>query len=79
MADSNLFTPYESPLKMFKGYRYHPDYETNIRGGFRSITYSHNVDAHNPVCSFEAAGGHCNDSKCHDQHFREMAISGASL
>ncbi|TKA58743.1 hypothetical protein B0A49_11590 [Cryomyces minteri] len=50
------YTPYESPLKCFKTYRYHPEYLQNVAGGFRSLTYSHNIDSGQPLCQFEAAG-----------------------
>lgn len=69
---------YESPLKLFKKYRFHPDYLQNVRGGFHSLTYSHNINSDNPVCRFELAGGICRDQSCDSQHWRDMALSGAS-
>ncbi|KAK7569370.1 hypothetical protein IWX47DRAFT_840988 [Phyllosticta citricarpa] len=70
-----FFTPYESPLKMFKAYRYHPSYTDSVSGGFKSLTYSHEIDPMKPICPFEAAGGICNDPECDGQHFRGMSIS----
>ncbi|KAK7537081.1 uncharacterized protein J3D65DRAFT_696181 [Phyllosticta citribraziliensis] len=70
-----FFTPYESPLKMFKAYRYHPSYTESVSGGFKSLTYSHEIDPMKPICPFEAAGGICNDPECDGQHFRGMGIS----
>ncbi|KAL1385798.1 hypothetical protein HDK64DRAFT_310912 [Phyllosticta capitalensis] len=70
-----FFTPYDSPLKMFKAYRYHPAYTDNVSGGFKSLTYSHDIDPMKPICPFEAAGGICNDPECDGQHFRGMGIS----
>ncbi|OMP84059.1 Protein red1 [Diplodia seriata] len=71
----SFYTPYESPLKQFKAYRYHPQYSQEVPGGYRSLTYSHEIDPMKPLCSFEAAGGICNDSACDGQHFRTMGIS----
>jgi hypothetical protein len=71
------FTPYESPLRMFKSYRYHPNYAHDIPGGFLSLTFSHQINPEKPLCQFESAGGACNDPECPDQHFREVAITGA--
>ena len=69
---------YESPLKVFKKYRFHPDYLKNVHGGFHSLTYSHDIDPHNPLCRFEFAGGVCRDQSCDSQHWRDMTLSGAS-
>ncbi|KAK2748894.1 hypothetical protein FQN57_007177 [Myotisia sp. PD_48] len=72
---AHRFSPYKSPLNLFKAYRYHPNYTDNIDGGFRSLTYSHNIDPHKPLCDFEMSGGTCNDRSCHYQHFRDMDLS----
>lgn len=68
------FVPYESPLRKFKSYRYHPEYSKDVSGGFRSMTYSHQIDPEKPICRFEAAGGTCNDDECDSQHFRGMGL-----
>ena len=73
------FTPYDSPLKMFKSFRYHPLYISQVAGGFKSLTYSHNINLEKPVCRWELAGGICNDDSCESQHFRDMTLTGASL
>lgn len=72
------FKPYESLLKNFKGYRYHPDYPHEVPSGYRSLTYSHQIDPNKELCRFEVASGVCNDSSCEYQHFSDMAVSGAS-
>lgn len=72
------FKPYQSLLKNFKGYRFHPDYSNEVQGGFRSLTYSHQIDPHKELCRYEVASGVCNDDSCEYQHFRDMAVSGAS-
>jgi hypothetical protein len=71
------FTPYESPLRMFKSYRYHPKFAQDVAGGFLSTTFSHQIDPEKPMCPYETAGGSCNDSACAEQHFRELGITGA--
>ncbi|KAF3010945.1 hypothetical protein E8E13_010283 [Curvularia kusanoi] len=73
------FTPYESPLRLFKSYRYHPNFSQDIDGGFLSMTYSHQIDPEKPLCPFESAGGSCNDPECPNQHFRGMGITGEKL
>lgn len=75
---STNFKPYESLLKNFKGYRYHPDYPREVQGGYRSLTYSHQIDPNKELCRYEVASGVCNDSSCDYQHFRDMGVSGAS-
>ncbi|KAI9695884.1 MAG: hypothetical protein M1836_006001 [Candelina mexicana] len=75
LAKPKRFVPYESPLKQFRSFRYHPCFTNVVAGGFRSLTYSHNINESNPVCRYEAAGGICNDSTCDSQHFRDMGLS----
>ena len=76
--EGTSFKPYESLLKNFKGYRYHPDYPHEVPSGYRSLTYSHQIDPNKELCRFEVASGVCNDSSCEYQHFSDMAVSGAS-
>ncbi|PYH98497.1 hypothetical protein BO71DRAFT_480378 [Aspergillus ellipticus CBS 707.79] len=71
------FSPYSSPLKYFKAYRYHPNFTDNVSDGYRSLTYSHNIDPMKYLCPFEATGGVCNDRSCEFQHFRDMTLSGS--
>ncbi|KAI4151048.1 MAG: hypothetical protein LQ341_000978 [Variospora aurantia] len=75
--DHGHFTPYESPLQRFHAYRYHPDFVSRVASGYRSLTYSHNIDARKPVCPYEITGGRCNDASCENQHFKSMNLSGA--
>jgi hypothetical protein len=77
IADPTRFVPYESPLRMFKSYRYHSQYSQDVAGGFLSMTYSHQIDPTNPLCRFESVGGTCNDPHCDGQHFQSMGITGA--
>ncbi|KAG9661961.1 hypothetical protein KCU95_g18060, partial [Aureobasidium melanogenum] len=76
---STNFKPYESLLKNFKGYRYHPDYSREVQGGYRSLTYSHQIDPNKELCRYEVASGVCNDSSCEYQHFRDMGVSDDTL
>ncbi|KAF2114238.1 hypothetical protein BDV96DRAFT_600955 [Lophiotrema nucula] len=77
--ESIAFVPYESPLRMFKSYRYHKDFTNEVPGSFQSLTYSHQIDPSKPLCRFEADGGMCNDSQCDGQHFGGMGITGEKL
>lgn len=70
------YVPYESPLKMFKAYRYHPEYSKNVSQGYHSWTYSHNINTDKEFCPWETSGGICNDTECEYQHFRDVELSG---
>jgi hypothetical protein len=74
-----FFTPYESPLKNFRAFRFHPTFEQEVQGGFKSITYSNNIKDDKELCRYELAGGVCNDDSCEFQHFRDMGLAGASF
>ncbi|KAI9801054.1 MAG: hypothetical protein M1833_002922 [Piccolia ochrophora] len=77
-ASTNLgdyFTPYSSPLKSLRSFRYRPSFLSEVSGGYRSLTYSHNIDPNKELCRYEASGGVCNDDSCEFQHFRDMKIS----
>lgn len=77
VKSSRHFVPYQSPLSYFRAYRYHPHYLDNIKGGFRSLTYSNNINPNSPLCAFEIYGGVCNDRDCQFQHLRDLSLSGA--
>lgn len=72
----HYFQPYKSPLQAFRQYRFHSNYLQTVPGGFRSRTFSHQIDPNNELCRFELDGGICNDLKCSYQHFRDMEPSG---
>ncbi|KAJ5992768.1 hypothetical protein N7451_008492 [Penicillium sp. IBT 35674x] len=74
-TSNSRFTPYVSPLRSFKAYRYHPGYTEDVSDGYRSLTYSHDIDSMNYFCPYELAGGVCNDRSCQFQHFRDMTLS----
>jgi Putative zinc-finger domain len=71
------FTPYESPLKQFRAYRFHPEFKEDVAGGLRSMTFSHKIDPNAEFCRYELAGGICNDATCDFQHFRDIKLPGA--
>ncbi|KAK7192003.1 hypothetical protein PSPO01_01575 [Paraphaeosphaeria sporulosa] len=73
------FVPYESPLRLFKSYRYHPRFAQDVSSGFLSTTFSHQIDQEKPLCEHEASGHDCTDADCPFQHFRDMNISGEKL
>lgn len=68
------FTPYDSPLKQFKSFRYHPQYLEEVSSGFRSLTYSHTINPNIPLCRYELDGV-CNDDSCQRQHLRSVGLS----
>jgi hypothetical protein len=72
----NIFTPYDSPLKKFKAYRYHPEYTSTVSTGFGSLTYCNKIIPDRPFCQFESDGGICNDPQCPGQHFRDIQLAG---
>ncbi|CAG8972339.1 hypothetical protein HYALB_00005007 [Hymenoscyphus albidus] len=74
---TQIFTPYESPLKYFRAFRFHPNYKQEVAGGLRSLTFSNKIDPLKEFCRFELAGGVCNDHTCEFQHFREIGLPGA--
>ncbi|KXT11463.1 hypothetical protein AC579_3300 [Pseudocercospora musae] len=73
------YTPYESPLHRFKDFRFHPEFEQTVPGGFKSLTYSHKIDPEKTLCPFELNGGSCIDKSCTHQHFRSLALSDNEL
>ncbi len=73
-----LFTPYESPLKQFKAYRYHPEFPSRVPRGYRSLTYFNAINPETPICRDEMHGS-CIDPSCTYQHFASMELRGASL
>ncbi|KAG4034266.1 hypothetical protein MFRU_003g02370 [Monilinia fructicola] len=71
---SNFFSPYQSPLKLFHAFRFHPQYKQQVSGGLKSMTYTNKIDAAKELCRYELMGGICNDNTCEFQHFREMGL-----
>ena len=71
------YLAYDSPLRYFHSFRFHPDFSKVVAGGLRSITFSNKIDAKLPLCPDELAGNACPRGKnCHFQHFAEMNAPG---
>lgn len=71
------FTPYESPLKPFKSFRFSPFYKENVSGGYKSLTYSNTItQKKNIVCSNDIFKGKCTNKKCPFLHFAQMTPTG---
>ena len=68
---------YQSPLRYFRAYRFHPKYADSVRGGLRSMTYSSKVRSDVPLCPSSGERDKCpNGSSCQYQHFSDMAATG---
>ena len=78
ITDNNLskchFTEYQSPLLVFKSYRLNPLYRTLLKRPLASLTHSHSVDPHNPLCHFEIQGK-CHNPSCTGQHWDNICLS----
>jgi len=60
---------YESPLKVFKGYRFSSNFtKTSEVSEAYSKFYCHSIDFRRPFCPFDMHGS-CKDSQCVYQHF----------
>ncbi|KAI9860564.1 MAG: hypothetical protein M1824_003089 [Vezdaea acicularis] len=72
------FQRYESPLRQLRAYRNHPNFLTDVVGGFQSLTFINDIKPSAELCRFETSGGVCNDLNCSSQHFRQMTLSPES-
>jgi len=70
------FVPYRTPLSSFKTFRFHQDFDDTVKTGYRSLTYSNNIDPSRPLCPTELSGELCTDPSCEEQHFRQLGLSG---
>ncbi|EXJ72159.1 uncharacterized protein A1O5_04663 [Cladophialophora psammophila CBS 110553] len=68
------YVPYKTPLSAFKTYRFHSDYPETVKSGYRSLTYSNNIDPSRPLCPTELSGEACTDPKCEEQHFAQIGL-----
>ncbi|KAF1988708.1 hypothetical protein K402DRAFT_327988, partial [Aulographum hederae CBS 113979] len=50
-----------------------------VKGGYRSLTYSHNIDPMKPICRTELEGKMCEAPGCEFQHFNQMALEEGAL
>ncbi|PSR88538.1 hypothetical protein BD289DRAFT_473739 [Coniella lustricola] len=71
--EKTSFVPYESPLRYFHSYRFHPGYSNEVSGGLKSLTYSNRIDPNKEMCPDEWTGGNCpRGNACQFQHFHAM-------
>ncbi|KAK7984055.1 Protein kinase gsk3 [Apiospora arundinis] len=71
---------YQSPLRFFRAYRFHPKYMDEVPGGLRSMTYSSRVDCNTPLCPSSDEKKSCpNGPSCQYQHFSDMVASDSDI
>lgn len=71
---------YQSPLRYFHAYKFHPHYLENVAGGLKSMTYSSKIDTSRPICPFVLDDGQCpKGPDCEFQHFEKMALSDSAI
>ncbi|KAI4602207.1 hypothetical protein KJ359_009445 [Pestalotiopsis sp. 9143b] len=71
---------YQSPLRYFQAYKFHPQYVENVAGGWKSMTYNSKIDVSRPICPFVLNDGQCpNGASCEFQHFDKMALSDSAI
>lgn len=75
----DVTSAYESPLTMFRSFRFSPRFKSTVRGGYRSLTYSHKIDPMKRMCLYELSGGSCNDDNCKSQHIRDCGLTDEEL
>lgn len=69
--------PYETPLRYFRAFRFHPLYKESVRGGIRSLTYSNKIDVRKALCPDQQVGLECpRGNSCEFQHFESMPVTG---
>ncbi|CAH0039419.1 unnamed protein product [Clonostachys solani] len=76
LRPGSSFVPYDSSLRPFRAYRFHPRFNNSVPGGFRSLTYSNNIDVNLEVCPDQLAGQACSRGNlCPYQHFEAMQLA----
>lgn len=75
----DVASAYESPLTMFRSFRFSPRFKSTVRGGYRSLTFSHKIDPMKRMCLYELSGGSCNDDNCKSQHIRDCGLTDEEL
>ena len=68
------YVPYKTPLSSFRSYRFHSDFNDTVKSGYRSLTYSNNIDPTRPLCPTELSGQVCADTTCEEQHFSQLGL-----
>ncbi|KAK4232387.1 protein red1 [Podospora fimiseda] len=70
---NNTLVAYESPLRYFRAYRFHPDYFKNVAGGLKSLTYTNRIDPHKQLCPYELRHEQC-AADCEYQHLKSVEV-----
>ncbi|KAH9809838.1 putative zinc-finger domain [Teratosphaeria destructans] len=76
---TGFYKPYESPLMLFHDYRFHPGYLAQVKGGFRSLTYSNRISWDNYFCTSELEGKQCTNRFCSFQHYASMVPTDSRI
>lgn len=78
-TSQSSFAPYESPLRYFHAFRFHPKYSDGVSGGLKSLTYSNRIDHNKEMCPDEWEGNDCpRGEACQFQHFQNIVAPGES-
>ncbi|XP_070577980.1 zinc finger C3H1 domain-containing protein-like [Ptychodera flava] len=72
------YKPYESPLQLFKSYRFNPYYRTKAKLSLSSVTFSNKINPHRIMCRFDIKGT-CNDEGCRWQHKEDYNLTKEEL
>lgn len=79
-SPTSSFVPYDSPLRYFRAYRFHPRYSDDVASGLKSLTYSSRIDPKKEMCPDELDGTECpRGDACQFQHFRSIVAPGESV
>ncbi|KAK3985699.1 protein red1 [Cladorrhinum sp. PSN332] len=71
--DNSALLSYESPLRYFHAYRFHPDYFKKVPGGLKSLTYTNKIDPNKELCPHELRHEQC-PADCQFQHFKSIEV-----
>ncbi|CAI4211052.1 unnamed protein product [Parascedosporium putredinis] len=74
------FVPYQSVLKEFLSYRFHPNFDQDVSQGLRSLTYSNKINSTLPFCldSLSPEGCH-KGAACEFQHADAIDIPDSQI
>ncbi|XP_048448138.1 zinc finger C3H1 domain-containing protein, partial [Rhincodon typus] len=72
------FGPYNSPLLVFKSYRFSPYFRNKEKLLISSVSYSNLIDPKQSFCRFDLTGT-CNDDDCQWQHMRDCILNQCQL
>ncbi|OIW30861.1 hypothetical protein CONLIGDRAFT_293095 [Coniochaeta ligniaria NRRL 30616] len=77
---NSSFVPYESPLRYFRAFKFHPEFNKFVPGGQKSLTYSNKIDPRKELCPSELQGGACpRGEACEFQHLSSIGISDEQI